>query len=193
MLSGTLKNNDQGAIIRAHAHANQHNLPVRANDQATYYIGGQATPAIIQTDTDFAQAKFIIDDREIEDRKSQVFVVSSKLKPFEVQGIDSLKKNQSELGITFHQDCLMIVKDDQTTRFICRGPNRNAGRPQIDIFIVRKDGTVDPQTPIIWDFDQISEITAYLIDEQTLTITSSHFTTIMNQGSGAPSELGHLS
>ncbi|MDA3821315.1 MAG: hypothetical protein PF450_01695 [Bacteroidales bacterium] len=35
--------------------------------------------------------------------------------------------------------------------------------------------------PIIWDFDQITEITALLIDEKTLKITGGHFTTIANK------------
>jgi hypothetical protein len=35
--------------------------------------------------------------------------------------------------------------------------------------------------PIIWDFDQITEITALPIDEKTLTISGGLFTTIANQ------------
>ncbi len=35
--------------------------------------------------------------------------------------------------------------------------------------------------PIIWDFDQVTDITALPIDEKTLTITGGHFTTIANK------------
>ena len=35
--------------------------------------------------------------------------------------------------------------------------------------------------PIIWDFDQITEITALPIDEKTLNITGGRFTTIANK------------
>ncbi len=35
--------------------------------------------------------------------------------------------------------------------------------------------------PIIWDFDQITEITAFPIDEKTLNITGGRFTTIANR------------
>jgi hypothetical protein len=35
--------------------------------------------------------------------------------------------------------------------------------------------------PIIWDFDQITDITALPIDEKTLNITGGHFTTIANK------------
>src|SRR5690606_26452013 len=40
---------------------------------------------------------------------------------------------------------------------------------------------VDENTPIIWDFDQITEITALPMDETTLHITGGRFTTIANQ------------
>src|SRR5690606_9254573 len=42
-------------------------------------------------------------------------------------------------------------------------------------------GNVDINAPIIWDFDQITEITAVPIDETTLTIRGGKFTTIANQ------------
>jgi hypothetical protein len=40
---------DIEAIAAAHAYANQHGLPVRADDNATYYIGGRKRTVIIQT------------------------------------------------------------------------------------------------------------------------------------------------
>ena len=67
---------------------------MKADDDATYYISGKDQPVIIQTDTDFGQAKFIIDDREVENRNASVFLVSSDLKPFKPEGITSLKRNQ---------------------------------------------------------------------------------------------------
>jgi hypothetical protein len=39
---------------------------------------------------------------------------------------------------------------------------------------------LDKNAPIIWDFDQITDITALTIDETTLTITGGRFTTIAN-------------
>lgn len=35
--------------------------------------------------------------------------------------------------------------------------------------------------PIIWDFNQITDITALPVDEATLNITGGHFTTIANK------------
>jgi len=47
--------------------------------------------------------------------------------------------------------------------------------------LVDKDGNVDRNAPIIWDFDQITDITALPIDEETLTITGGLFTTVANK------------
>jgi hypothetical protein len=77
--------------------------------------------------------------------------------------------------------CIVTVTNLQVRRYIRFGPNQNSGSPQTDIFIVDKDGNVDMDAPIIWDFDQITDITALPIDEATLTITGGRFTTIANK------------
>lgn len=82
--------NDSDAIAATHNLANQQNLPVKADGDATYYIGGKNRTATIRTDTDFGSAAFIIDDRKVEDRTAFVFLVDSELKPFKPQGITTL-------------------------------------------------------------------------------------------------------
>jgi hypothetical protein len=74
---GDGKTDDIDAIAATHAFANLHGLLVKADDGATYYIGGKERTAVIQTDTDFGTAAFIIDDTEVENRNASVFTVSS--------------------------------------------------------------------------------------------------------------------
>ncbi|MFW6370946.1 MAG: hypothetical protein ACOC10_07050, partial [Bacteroidota bacterium] len=62
---GDGKTDDINAIAAAHAFANQHGLSVKAGEKATYYISGKKRTAIIQTDTDFGMAAFIIDDTDV--------------------------------------------------------------------------------------------------------------------------------
>jgi hypothetical protein len=64
---GDSKTDDIDAIAAAHAFANQHGLSVKADEEATYYIGGKTRTALIQTDTDFGTAAFIIDDTDVQD------------------------------------------------------------------------------------------------------------------------------
>ncbi len=68
---------DFEAIVRAHDYANEQGLPVRAKDDATYYISGKAITAAIKTPTNFGKAHFIIDDRDVINRKTHIFCVKS--------------------------------------------------------------------------------------------------------------------
>jgi hypothetical protein len=178
---GDGKTDDIDAIAAAHAFANQHGLSVKADNGATYYIGRTSRTAEIRTDTDFGTAAFIIDDTDVEDRNSSVFLVNSGLQPFQPEGITSLKRNQGKVDISFPGTCLVTVTDANVKRYIRYGLNQNNGASQTDIFVVDKNGNVDKNSPIVWDFDQITEITALPIDETPLTITGGRFTTIANK------------
>lgn len=178
---GDGKTDDIDAIAATHAVANQEGLSVKADENATYYISGKDRPAVIQTDTDFGNASFIIDDTEVENRNSPVFLVSSKLEAFNLKGVTNLKKNQEKINISLPQTCLVTVTNAEVKRYIRFGPNQNSGSPQTDIFIVDKEGNVDMDAPIIWDFDQITTITALPLDETTLNIRGGKFTTIANR------------
>jgi hypothetical protein len=182
---------DFDAIIAAHAAANERGLSVRANPGATYYIGGGPRTAEIQTDTDWGGAKFIIDDTQVAldngERGFHVFRVSSKLAPVPVTGVAALKKNQEKLDWPLAREAFVVATDNTTLRFIRIGVTANGkpvdrdGHPQTDAFVVDSDGKVDTQTPIIWDFDQISSITAYPIEAETLTVRGGQFTTVANR------------
>lgn len=179
--AGDGKKDDADAIVAAHAFANQHELPVKADEGAKYYIGGKDRTAIICTDTDFGDAEFIIDDTSTENINAAVFVVSSNQQPFKPDGITSLKRNQQIIDASFPGICLITVTNSNIKRYIRYGPNQNNGSSQTDIFIVDKNGNLDMDAPIVWDFDQVTEVTALPIDETTLTVSGGRFTTIANQ------------
>ncbi|TDB67583.1 hypothetical protein [Arundinibacter roseus] len=169
------------AIAAAHAYANQQGLPVKADEGATYYVGRKERTAVIRTDTDFGKASFIIDDVDVENRNTSIFVVSSSLQPFALKGITSLKRNQDKISATLPGPCLITVTNSTKKHYIRYGLNQNNGASQTDIFIVDKNGNVDMDAPIIWDFEQITEMSALPIDEKPLTITGGRFMTIANQ------------
>jgi hypothetical protein len=178
---GDGKTDDADAIAAAHAFANQLGLPVQADEGATYYIGGKNSMAVIRTDTDFGKAAFIIDDTDVQNRNAHVFLVSSSLQSFKPEGLSSLRRNQEKIDASLPETCLITVTDSNVKRYIRFGADQNNGSSQTDIFIADKDGNLDMNTPIIWDFDQITDITAFPIDEMTLTITGGRFTTIANK------------
>ena len=179
--AGDGKADDMDAIIAAHAFANEHGLSVKADEGATYYINGKDRTAVIRTNTDFGKASFIIDDTDVEKRTTPVFLVNSSLQPFKPEGISSLKRNQEKIDAALPGTCLITVTNSNVKRYIRFGPNQNNGSSQTDIFIVDKTGNVDMNAPIVWDFDQITDISALPIDETTLTISGGRFTTIANR------------
>jgi hypothetical protein len=178
---GDGKTDDIDAIVATHAVANQYGLSVKADKGARYYIGGKARTAVIRTDTDFGTAAFIIDDTEVQNRNASVFIVSSGLQPIKLETISSLKRNQQKIDQSLPGACLITVTNANVKRYIRFGLNQNSGSSQTDIFIADKNGNLDVNAPIIWDFDQVTELTAIPIDENTLTITGGRFTTIANK------------
>ncbi len=178
---GNGKADDIDAIAATHAFANQHGLLVKADEGATYYIGGKERTAFIQTDTDFGSATFIIDDTEVQNRNAPIFEVSTGLLPFKPEGIFSLSKKQKKLDLSSIATCLIAATDTLVKHYIRFGPNQDHGSPQTDIFIVDKNGNVDMNTPIIWDFNRITGITAVPLDGKTLKITGGRFTTLANK------------
>jgi len=174
---------DFEAIIKAHDAANEAGLPVRADAGATYYIGNVRGTAQIQTDTDWGDAKFIIDDSKVsvEDRGHHIFNVSSTLPLQKITTVTTLKRNQEKLDLTLPQGSFIEVVDNQTMRYIRYGANQNKGSAQTDVFVVDPNGNVDMNAPIVWDFDTISSMTAYPMDSEPLTIKGGHFTRIANQ------------
>ena len=175
---------DFAAIVKAHDAANAAGLPVRADDDAVYYIGGADLTARIRTDTDWGKARFVIDDTNVARRTSPVFNIAPNLPSFRVTPtatVATWNKNQEKLDLSLPQDAVIVVTDNKVMRYIREGLNQNNGAPQTEVFVVDKNGVVDRSAPMIWDFDNITSMTAYPIDAETLTVQGGRFTTIANQ------------
>jgi len=93
--AGNGKTDDFDALVRAHEHANEKGLPVKADDGATYYLGGAAKTIQIMTDTDFGSASFLIDDTNLESHHTNVFELRSAREPMQLKEVDSLRKGQA--------------------------------------------------------------------------------------------------
>jgi hypothetical protein len=188
---------DFDAIIAAHAAANKTGTKVIAEQGKRYYIGKAQKSVSIQTDTDWTGAEFIIDDRDIGKNgnawlDSWIFEVTSAQGSVGITTVPNMKKNQAKLNLTLASKSVVVAIDNSTKRYIRRGENANSGADQTDVFIVDRNGNVDSTTPIIWDFDRISSLRAYPVDEKTLTITGGRFTTRANVGNGAANSMNYM-
>ncbi|MDR0450565.1 MAG: hypothetical protein LBH26_04795 [Treponema sp.] len=180
---GDGKTDDTPALIRAHTYANKQGLPVAA-DSRTYYLAPSARAIPVMTDTDWGNARFIIDDHALppEERMRPVFHIKSAHEPVPLH-IGSLKKNQGKIDAELPCNSLVIAVNEDSRQFRRVGLNVDKGSPQTDCFMVDKSGAV--LNPILWDFEKISSITAYPMDRRSLSVKGGIFTTIANQ---APSE-----
>jgi hypothetical protein len=168
---------DLPAICAAHAHANSHRLPVRSQPDATYHLGRQALTAVIATDTDWSTSRFTIDDTAVDDHQASLFAVRSLLPTVELP-ITALTRDQRAVDIQPEHDCHVLVENDQKRVYIRRGLNQNAGVPQRDCFILRRDGSIEGD--IDWHYDTISHIEARAIDDTPLVVRGGVFTTFAN-------------
>jgi len=180
---GDGKADDLKAIVAAHAAANEKGLPVKAGDGKTYYIGKGTDTAEIRTDVDFGTAAFVIDDREVPlgKRTNPVFRIASSVKQVAIKGLATLASCQASIGVSLPGPCLVEVVDGTVRQYIRYGLNQNDGSPKREVFLAAADGTVDPATPIIWDYGKVTRAVARPLDAKTLVVRGGRFTTIANQ------------
>lgn len=170
---------DLPAIVKAHAHANEQGLPVRSNPEATYHLGRRALTAVIQTDTDWSTARFIIDDSQgVEDNKLPLFDVESRLKPVPLE-IDRLSVGQGRLDHRPATDLLVLVENENRRLFIRKGRNPTSGTAQREVFILKQDGSIEGA--IEWEYETITRVEARPIDPEPLILSGGIFINIGNR------------
>ncbi|MBQ3498312.1 MAG: hypothetical protein IJA87_04195 [Clostridia bacterium] len=181
---GDGKADDFDAIIKTHKYANENGLSVFANETATYYIGGANKTAYIMTDVSWSTAKFIIDDTNVENRSAWVFNIAPSQSSENITGnVSPLKIDATNIGTTLESKSLVVLTDSNVKRYIRKGANQNSGSNQADVIIVDESGSISADTPLIWDFDAVTNAVAYPIDSETLTVKGGRFTTIANNAS----------
>jgi len=170
---------DLPAICEAHAYANKHGLRVRSDPRATYQLGRRALTAVIATDTDWSTSRFLIDDSQgVESHQSALFEVVSLLKPEPVK-IGRLSRGQTRLDLRPAGDCLVYVENANRKIYIRRGLNQNDGTAQKEVFILRRDGSLEGG--VDWDYDAVTRVEARPIDVRPLVLRGGVFTHTANR------------
>lgn len=169
---------DFSAIADAHEEANRLNLPVRAREGAVYYLSPRALTVTVMTSVSWTGAKFIIDDRDCEDRTLQIFKFVSREEPVALE-ITALKKGQTHLDNPWGRDLHVRVFNENHRDFIRFGLNQDSGSPRMDVFILRADGSIP--SGVSWEFDRVTKVIAMPMDTETLTVTGGEFLTVANR------------
>ena len=194
---GDAEHDDIPAIRKCHEYANFYGHNVVLNKGKTYYIGPKnLTKTIeIETNVDFGDAHFIIDDREIPSSDAlkgvRLFTIPTPgVQTFTAANcefIETVNKNggittrATKLDLGLGYPALLKVVNSNQKVYIRYGSNANSGREVSDVILIDEHGNIDPSTPFIYDFEQITKIQAYRVDVEEMTISGGVFTQRANQ------------
>ena len=176
------------AIKECHDYANKwgHNVHADGPDKVYYignYLEGQSNStvvsAIIQTNTNWHGCTFIFDDMVVPANSacynSPIFHVKPNVKEKTYSQskspITSLMKSATNVGWAPGKDCMILLENSDIRHFIRYGNNADNGQAQQEIILVHADGTIDPSTPLHWDYEKITSLTVYDINDTPITIT----------------------
>ena len=181
---GDGETDDFEAIKATHEYANEHGCNVKADSGDRFYIGAHNDTIAIKTNTDWTDAEFIIDDSvvTVQNRGWNVFEVQPDTKSYKVTVPSgySLKQGQENLGMDFDTPVLLCIVNNKKKDYIRYGKNTNSGSDRQEMILVDADGAVDESTPILWDYDTVTGMTAYPVSDRAITIRGGTFTTIAN-------------
>lgn len=191
---------DFEAIKECHAYANEYGHTVNGKPGSTYYIGKNdaGTSAIIKTDVNWNGCKFIIDDTDIRQplTASQnngsaqtadpgfgaaIFVVQpEKAKityTYQAKNlpITSLEQNAMNVGFEPGEKVLLILYNDNVKHFIRYGENADEGKSQHEIILVDENGNIDTSTPVQWNYENVTKIEVYHVDDKPITISGGEY------------------
>ena len=170
---------DDGAAIRvAHEAANLSGLKVMGTAGRSYRIGIVESPIIVRTETDWNGARIIFDDSVVADdsgyRGIWVFQVTSDNPENGKEIIPdsgfSLKKGQTNINFPIGKACMIKLENSNRMIYLRYGPNASKGTVQSEVILVDADGNVDPSTPIQYDYDSVTKMVVYTIDDAPISV-----------------------
>ncbi len=190
---GDGRTDDTEAIRAAHREANANNQTVVGEKGKTYLIGKVSTPIVIQSDVDWKGAKFIFDATKFQPEDTgNVFIIDNDttpknfytsedpiLKKFNesvgddglvIKGINHGDEQTTKFDVGIREPLMLKVYNSEARAYIRWGYVDTAGGAQCEVIIVDKEGNIDPTTPFLLDYEKITQIVAYKIDVDPITV-----------------------
>ena len=157
----------------------------------------------IKTDVNFGDATFIIDDTvpgiHVQTRRQRnifALVRDNEIVKYSNEfgfgkQISSLTDNptlfvgateipwlKSVLAELSHDEYMVTLVNENHPDFIRYGSNEDDGGARRDVLIVDKNGRISSDTPVIFDFEQITEIQILAVDDSPITVEGGIFKNI---------------
>ena len=188
--------NDFFAIKAAHEYANERGLPVLAGTPNDVFLiseterDGYAESIKIKTDTDFGGATLVIDDTDVswcegshKTHNTHIFEIapdkpSIRLEKKYIDAINakggitnSTEKIDTGLGFS----AMLVVFDENSRVFIRYGNNANKGSPKMELIEVDEEGNISSDTPLLFEYENVTKIEAYRLDERAISVQNGVF------------------
>lgn len=197
---GDGKTDDFAAIKAAHDHANLSGQTVKAKNGATYYIHdtrvrGTATPIQIKTNVQWGTAKFIIDDTDLYSwdgtgmYAKNIFIIPPETESYEIAEVlikqlnatMKIGRDTTKLDLGLGEAAMLVVYNSNHRVYRRYGVNADDGAQQQELVLVDEHGNIDPSTPFLLDYETVTSITVYSVDDTPLTISGGIITTKASQ------------
>ena len=194
--------NDYEAFYKTHEMANKAGQTVKATPGKKYLlekpIAQNSLVSIqIKTNTVWTGAEFIIDDREIDTKTNRswnraVFEVQSDYNVEKIYNEELLKSildaglnrttTKIDLGDGYNYKLMLVPYNLKHGIYRRKNYGSYAGTSMHEVIILDAEGNVDPSTPVMWDYTDLSSLSIYRIDGVTpITIEGGKFTTRASQ------------
>ncbi len=192
--------NDFFAIKRAHEFANEGGQTVMADGKKTYLISVADGAISVKTDIDFCGAKLIFDDRYVSHRENKnsgfgkifydsmlfrvdndypylhadeemLAAVNSKKDKdgYILRGLESGGKSE-KINLKLGYPAMLLIKNAKLYSYIRYGFIGSEGAPQREVLLIDGDGNIDPSTPMLHDYKDITDIIIVRLDVRPISI-----------------------
>ncbi len=195
------------AFKAAHAYANENGLPVKVREGAVYYlhdnrVDGVAASIVVQTDVDWTGAEIIIDDSDIDyfdgtrratthmfrftsEYEKLTWTLDNEEEAKKLRAIGAVGEKYGtthiDLGLGYPAMLVLYNANHEVYRrsgkaYEKRGKG-NPGSAQHELIVVDENGKIDPSTPFMFDYDEITRIDIIRDDIKPITVKGTTVTT----------------
>ena len=188
---------DFEAIVKCHEYANENGCKVMADAGKSYYIENtDGVSAIVKTDVDWVDATFIIDDRNIgvenKSRTAHIFrILRDHASVRHEENSDLVKALNAKcpidadsftnIGYAPGYPALLAIYDNEHTAYLRWGCHATGKpNPQRELIVVDAEGNIDPNTKFLLDYNHVSYVDEFRIDDTPITVENGIFITRAN-------------
>ena len=179
-----------------HDYANQWGHDVSADKNATYTIkkGRHNENIVIKTNTNWKGATIVVDDSELlpvskNGYDTDIFSIESDTKQIKFATddipISTLTKDATTIGFAPGFKAMVKIFNSNVKHYIRYGGNADDGQSQCDVLLVDADGTILEDTGVLFDYEAITSMYYWSVEDRPIEIIGCTFKTRHNR---APSE-----